>query len=143
MLNASQRLGLRSATWMLPALLAVQGCTSAPPPTRVRFADLQRGALASYTGRSPLIVEFQAGDRVPVDLSFTGEDFELVRAGTSLELVAKQHCFVRFDENGIRTSRDGRDFDRKPSQPGSFRVGLRSERGQPTELEVTIVGPKR
>jgi hypothetical protein len=144
MFDTAHRSWFGEARLALPLVLALVGCASAaPPPTRVHFADIARGALANYTGQAPLVVEFQAGDRVPVDLSFTGEDFELVRQGAQLELVAKQHCFVRFDAEGIRTSKDGRDFDQKPSKPGSFRIGLGSKKGEPTKLEVAIVGPRR
>jgi hypothetical protein len=56
---------------------------------------------------------------------------------------AKQLCFVRFGEDGIVVSLDGKNFDDKPKAPGSFRVGFNAKRDQPTKLEVVIVAPQR
>ena len=119
------------------------GCASGPQAYQIRFAEIGVGGLKDYTGTLPLVVEFDKGDRLPVELTFTGAEFELVPAKPKIELIVKRHCFVRFDEDGIHVSQDGKNFDEKPTAPGSFRVGLKAQRGDPTKLEVVIVAPKR
>lgn len=138
--NASA-LRLRFMPLLAAATLATLGCGHAMAPTRVRFADLGQGALKNYDGARPLIIEFQPGERLPVNLNVTGEGFELAPQHPPLEIVAKEHCFVRVDSDGFRFSRDGEHFD-KPRQPGSFRVGFWSHPGQQTRLDVVIVGPR-
>ncbi len=119
------------------------GCASSREAFRVRYADIAAGGMQDYSGAAPLVVEFEKGDRLPVDFSFAGEDFELVPSKPKFEIVAKRHCFVRFGGDGIRVSTDGRHFDEKPKAPGSFHVGFSAKRGEPTKLEVAIVAPKR
>ncbi|MFZ5895200.1 MAG: hypothetical protein ACOY0T_29335 [Myxococcota bacterium] len=124
--------------------LLVFGCASTPPAHHVRYADLGSGKLANpFDGRAPLVVEFQAGDRVPVNFVFSGEDFALVPERPALELVAKHRCFVRFWKDGIRASLNPNDFETKPRQPGSFRLGLAAQRGEQPKLDVVIVTPRR
>lgn len=137
------RVGVRS--WSLAALLAaaVSGCAASPPPFHVRYAEIERGALANYRGAEPLLVEFQPGDRVPVDLRVETEDFEFVPAQAPLEFVAKRRVFVRFGKDGIRASSDGVNFDKKPREPGRFSIGFGANKTAPTKLEVRVVTPKR
>ena len=125
------------------SLLWLLGCASSPEPFRVRYAEIGSGALKDFTGAAPLVVEFEKGDRLPVHFSFTSGDFELDPKVPKFELVAKQHCFVRFDGDGIRVSQNGEHFDEKPRVPGSFQVGLGAQLGQPSRLNVIIVAPQR
>lgn len=118
-------------------------CAHGEPPKQVRYAELGHGALATFDGKTPLIVEFQAGDRVPVNLELTGEEFALAPEHPPVELVAKQHCFVWFGADGVRAAPDLAHLDEKPRQPGSFRVGFNTGPNQGTKLDVVIVGPKR
>ena len=122
-------------------LLATAGCATEAPPLRVRYADMDRGAARAYTGEGPLIVEFQPGDRIPVEFRFTGDYFELTPL-PGVELLVRAHCFVRFSRDGIRVSADGTNFDEKPRQPGRFAIALHSENGQRTKLDVSIVTPR-
>ena len=123
------------------ATLTSVGCGHEAAATRVRFADFGQGALKGYDGSRPLIIEFQPGERLPVNLEVDGEGFELEPRHPPLELVAKEHCFVRVGADGFRVSRDGVHFD-KPSQPGSFRIGFWSRPGQQTKLDVIVHGPR-
>ena len=148
-LRNSGRAGLRYVVAMshvsrllLLVLVAAIGCAHAPDPVRVSLARIGAGGLARWTGEGPLIVEFQAGDRLPVHLELSGEEFSLEPSQPPIELVAKQHCFVRFDNHGIRTSLDGLNFDAR-EQPGSFRVGLNAAPGRSPWLDVIIKGPRR
>ena len=129
--------------WGALAGLTTLGCAHSVAPKRVRYADINSGALQGYTGAEPLIIEYQPGDRLPVNFEFIGEDFELQPQHPPLELVAKRHGFVRIAANGIRTSPDPGHFDNKPSQPGSFRVGFGAVQGKPAKLDVVIAAPRR
>jgi hypothetical protein len=124
------------------AAMATVGCGHEAAAMHVRFADFDKGALKEYDGSRPLIIEFQPGERVPVNLEFSGEGFELDPQHPPLEIVAKQHCFLRVSSDGFRVSPDGEHFD-KPRQPGKFRVGFWSHAGQPTRLDVIIEGPRQ
>ena len=123
-------------------LLATAGCAgTAATPTPIRFADL--GHSASLDLRVPFVVEFQAGEQLPVDFDFAGEDFELSPAHPTMTLIAKRHCFARFSSEGVRVSLDPRNFDQKPKTPGSFHFGLKVLRGEPAKLDVGIATPRR
>ena len=148
-LRSSGRSGLRLVAAMsrvspllLLVLVTAIGCAHAPDPVRVSLARIGAGGLARWTGEEPLIVEFQAGDRLPVHLELGGEEFILDPSQPPIELVAKLHCFVRFDNHGIRTSLDGLNFD-APEHPGSFRVGLNAAPGRSPWLDVILKGPRR
>jgi len=127
----------------LSALVFVSACAPTPAPYRVRYADIASGATANYDAKRALVVELAAGERIPVNLQFDGEDFELAPAHPSLELVAKRHCYVRLWTDGVRTSLDGEHFDEKPRVPGRFRIGLGAKRGEATRLDVVVITPRR
>jgi hypothetical protein len=136
---------LRLARWGWLAhgvvlLFAAAGCASAVPPTPIRYADLGHSPIDL---RVPFVVEFQAGDQLPVDFDFTSQDFELSPAHPTMTLIAKQHCYVRFSTDGVRSSLDPRDFEQKSKAPGSFRFGLKVLRGEPAKLDVGIATPRR
>jgi hypothetical protein len=135
--------GLKS--WSLLGLLfaATNGCAASPPPFHARYAEIGKGALAEYRGDRPLVVEFQPGERLPVDLRIESEDFELVPAQPPLEFVAKRRVFVRFGSDGMRMSSDGVNFDQKPREPGRFQLGFSATKTTPPKLQAHVVAPKR
>jgi hypothetical protein len=106
------------------------------------LAQIGNGGLTRWTGKAPLIVEFQAGDHLPIHMELSSEDFALEPSTPALELVARRHCFVRFDDHGIRTSSDGQSFD-EPKQPGSFRIGLNASPGVPPRFDVIVHAARR
>jgi|GEM_PF-2196584 len=124
-------------------VLATAGCAGTPPPTPIRYADFGSVHVKAEDLRLPFVVEFQAGEQLPVNFEFSSEEFELSPAHPSMTLVAKQRCFVRFSDEGVRASLDPRNFDQKPKVPGSFRFGLKVVRGEPTKLDVGIATPRR
>jgi hypothetical protein len=128
-------------SFALIALLGLQACAHTPDPMRLALTQIGKGGLAGWTGKEPLIIEFQAGDRLPVHLELGSEDFSLEPNAPALELVAARHCFVRFDEHGVRSSPDGVKFD-DPKEPGSFRIGLNATREQPPRLDVILRAPR-
>jgi hypothetical protein len=122
--------------------LMTPGCAHSPVPMRVRYADIGKGGMTGFTGAQPLIIEFQPGERIPLNFEITGDGFELQPQHPQLELVATQRCFVRIDRKGLRLSADPDHFDDKPKQPGSFRVGLWVDREQHAKVDVVIATPR-
>ena len=137
--------GMRSLSllMLLSAGIAELGCTHSPMPMRVRYADIEKGAMKGFTGAQPLIIEFQPGERVPMNFEFTGGGFELEPQHPSLELVVKQHYFLRVDSDGLRLSPVPDHFDDKPKQQGSFRMGFWVDREQHAKVDVAIAAPRR
>jgi hypothetical protein len=96
-----------------------------PAPRLFQYADLVRTpAIGKDAFKQPIILEFAPGDRLPIELGFADRSFALDPATPTLALVAKERCFVRIDDSGIRTSRASRSFDDKPDAPGSFSFGF-------------------
>ena|SRR5579871_1451630 len=119
---------------------AVVACAApAAPPLRVRYAELEHFPTLA-NGRS-VIVEFDRGDRIPVELTFKDEAFELEPAGPKLELVARRRCFIQVGPDRLKTSLSGTDFDRHPRAPGYFHVGLELTRER-RRLVVDVTTPK-
>ena len=116
------------------------GCAHAPEPLRLRYADLTTDPKTA-TLHLPLILEVRQGDRLPVDLRFEGELFRMEPSAPPIEIVATRACFVRIDENGIRTSLDGVSFDAKPKVPGHFQLGINMTPAG-AKLLVSVTAPK-
>jgi hypothetical protein len=117
------------------------GCGAREPEAvRVRYADLA-SSPSKLRLDVPAILEFHQGDRIPVELRFTGELFDMSPEVPAIELVAKRDGFVRIDGNGVRTSLDGRDFDARPKVPGSFQLGF-SVTAEGTKLVVNVAAPR-
>ncbi|HTQ06943.1 MAG TPA: hypothetical protein VMI54_23960 [Polyangiaceae bacterium] len=140
MFKTSSATQFRFMSVLALSALATVGCGHEATATRVRFADFDHGALKGYDGSRPLIIEFQPGERLPVNLEVSGQGFELAPQHPPLELVATEHCFVRVGSDGFHFSRDGMHFD-KPRKRGTFRIGIWSRAGQHARLDVVLVGP--
>jgi hypothetical protein len=121
--------------------LTAFGCTQAATPMRVRYADIGKSGL-KFTGAQPLIIEFQPGERIPLNFELTGDGFELQPQHPPLELVATQRCYLRISAKGLRLSVDPDHFDDKPRQPGSFLVRFKAAPGQPAKVDVVISAPR-
>jgi hypothetical protein len=115
-----------------------------PAPRSFRYADLVREpATGQQIFEQPIILEFVPGDRLPIELGFDDSSFALDPAAPPLALVAKEHCFVRIDERGIRTSRNPNDFDREPKTPGSFFFGFSHRKDVGPAFKVQVRTPLR
>ena len=125
--NCLPRTRLRFMLLFVPAWLTTIGCAHAPAPMHVRYADIGKGGMKGFTGAQPLIIEFQPGERVPVNLDISGDDFVLDPPHPQLELVVKQHYFVRIDRDGFRTSPAGAGIS-SAQQVASSRAPSRSRR---------------
>jgi hypothetical protein len=127
-------------TLVLSTLL--MACGAAAPAQHVRFADLAKGGAGGLDWRTPIVLEFEAGDRLPIHVAFSDQLFELSPASPPLELVAKRHGFVRIEGTGITTSLSGDDFETKPLAPGTFRLGLAVTR-QGTFVDLAATTPRK
>jgi len=110
---------------------------------RVRYADIDKGAMKGFTGAQPLIIEFQPGERIPVNFELTGDGFELEPRTPPMELVVKQHYFLRINADGLRMSPDPEHFDDKPKLPGSFQIGFWVAPEQRAKVNIKIATPRR
>ena len=121
-------------------LLMVGGCAAKLPAQHVRFADATKsGAQIDWT--RPMVLEFQAGDRLPLRVAFDDQIFGLSPAAPPIELVAKRHGFVRIEGARITGSLTGDDFDTSPLEPGKFRFGLSITR-EGSWLELVVATPR-
>ena len=122
----------------LTLTLFTAGCASGPPPRVVRVTDLgQAGKLEP--GQS-LVVEFREGDRLPLEFTMQGPLLETEKGTPPIMLRATRRFFLRIDEDGLRSSLDGKDFSLKPAAPGSFSVGF-SATPAGAKANITIKGP--
>ena len=120
--------------------LALAGCAStALAPVRVRaFSGTSWPPLAP--GQA-LIVDFKAGDRIPVNVHVDGEIVETEPLQSVFYLRAKRDFSVRIRGAEIKTSLDGRDFEAKPSVPGRFQLGLVATRDGEPMVIVNVTTP--
>ncbi|HYQ14829.1 MAG TPA: hypothetical protein VEQ58_03700 [Polyangiaceae bacterium] len=129
---------------MFATLLAVglsTACGAAAPAQHLRFADAATGA-GRIDWTKPVVLEFEAGDRLPVHIAFTDQLFELTPAKPDVVFVAKRHGFVRIDGAHITSSLTGADFDQKPSAPGQFRFGIALTKDG-NWIEMAVTTPRR
>ena len=126
------------------ALSLSTACAAHSAPARTfRYADLvQHPERGRHAFDQPLILAFEPGDRLPIVLDFEDESFELDPESPALALVAKQHCYVRIDDRGMRASTDPNKFDETPQEPGSFFFGF-SHRDTGPSLQLRVRTPKK
>jgi len=89
----------------------------------------------------PLIIDFKAGDRIPVSIQADGEVVETTPSPSTIWLTAKRDFSVRIRGAEIKTSLDGVHFDEKPAVPGHFQLGLEATRESGAKVVVRITTP--
>jgi hypothetical protein len=134
------RLALRSDASVFMAAALSLACGAASPAQRLRYADAPEAA-ARLDWSQPIEIEFQPGDRLPIQVAFSDQAFQLVPAAPALELVATRHAIVRIEGGKITKSLSG-DFSERPLAPGTFRFGLAFTR-QGKHLELAITTPRQ
>jgi hypothetical protein len=120
------------------ALACATGCAQpALSPVRLRAGDW-RPSAALAAGQA-VVLDFKAGDRIPVSIQVDGEIIETTPSPSAIWLTAKRDFSVRIRGSEIKTSLDGIHFDDKPAAPGSFQLGLgpTPEGGPKLSLHVT------
>jgi len=88
-----------------------------------------------------LIIEFKAGDRIPVSIQVDGEIIETTPNPSTVWLTAKRDFSVRMLGSELKTSLDGVHFDEKPAVPGRFQLGLEATREAGERVVVHITTP--
>jgi len=89
----------------------------------------------------PLIIDFKAGERIPVSIQADGDVVETTPSPSTIWLTAKRDFSVRIRGAEIKTSLDGQHFDEKPAVPGHFQLGLEATREQGAKVVVRITTP--
>jgi hypothetical protein len=131
----SQSLAMVSCVF---ALAGATGCArSTINAVRLRAGDWRPSAAAA--AGSPVVLDFKAGDRIPVSIQVDGEIIETTPSPSAIWLTAKRDFSVRIQGSDIKTSLDGIHFDDKPAVPGRFQLGLgpAPEGGPKLSLQVT------
>lgn len=117
----------------------LSACAHSVAPLRVRAADSVNWPPLAQG--QPLIIDFKAGDRIPVTIGIDGEIIQTTPNPSRIWLTAKRDFSVRVQGSEIKTSLDGSHFDDKPAVPGRFQLGLQAQRGAGTEVIVNVVTP--
>ncbi|MFO0555948.1 MAG: hypothetical protein U0271_46650 [Polyangiaceae bacterium] len=104
---------------------AVIGCSNTPEPRVVRASDLEK--MPPLAEGQPLIVQFEAGDEFPLEFTLDGPLVGTAAGSAAIPLTVKQSFFLRIDRRGLRVSKDGKDFDAKPLEPGAFQFGIHAD----------------
>jgi hypothetical protein len=125
---------------VMSGLLTACAATT-PPAQHLRFAEAAAGR-GRIDWTRPLVLEFEAGDRLPVHVEFSDQLFALSPSPPVIELVAKRHGFVRIEGRHITSSFTGDDFDARPLAPGAFRLGLATTR-QGSWVELAVTTPRK
>jgi hypothetical protein len=89
----------------------------------------------------PLIIDFKAGERIPVSIQADGEVVETTPSPSTIWLTAKRDFSVRIQGAEIKTSLDGVHFDRKPAVPGHFQLAIQASREGGTQVVVRVTTP--
>ena len=138
---------LPAAASIAAALLAL-GCggvnQTASDATRIAYSELTgdgRAAALQRLTALPVIVRFEKGQRVPVDLQLDSSLIEL--QAPELTLVARRDFYLLLHEDGgPLLSEDGVDFESKGDN--YFFFGFDVQRDQPTRMRVRLgVRPQR
>lgn len=124
---------------MMVGLIA--GCASGPAPLVVRASEL-KNASALAPGQ-PIVIEFQAGEEIPLELTMDGPLVQSQKPETPIRLKVVRRFFMRIDEDGVTTSLDGKTFGDNVA-PGSFRfgVGATKEKGVVATFAVRTPTPR-
>lgn len=116
-------------------------CASSPPARVVTLANLKD--LPPLEQGQPLIVELNEGDTVPLVFELNGPLLQTDKHAQPLTLRAARHFFLRIDQDGLRSSLDGKSFDDKPAVPGKLQVGFGvSKDGPRANISITTPIPK-
>lgn len=122
--------------------LAALGCAGpnqiAATASRVSIAELNgnnRGAAAQKLSRMPVLLEFNAGDRIPVSLALDSELATL--EAQEITLVAKRKFYLLLRDDGPPLlSGDGVEFEER--RKNSFFMGFEVRKTHPTRMRLGV-----
>ncbi|HEX2674820.1 MAG TPA: hypothetical protein VHM25_28285 [Polyangiaceae bacterium] len=127
---------------ILAALASATTMSCAQSPiTPLRVSAHAPGPWPPIREGQPLIIDFKAGDRIPVSIQADGEVVETTPSPSTIWLTAKRDFSVRIRGAEIKTSLDGVHFDEKPAVPGHFQLGLEATRETGAKVVVRITTP--
>jgi len=131
----------RCSLLLLLALAAFPvGCAHTTlPPLRVNASA--KAPWPPIREGQALIIDFKAGDRIPVLIQVDGEIIETNPSPTTVWLTAKRDFSVRIQGPKIKTSLDGVHFDQKPEVPGHFHLGLEATREGGAKVVIGVTTP--
>jgi hypothetical protein len=130
---------LRSLPALLLATALLSGCASTPEPRVVDADDL--GKLGPLEPNQALVIVFEPGDQIPLDLSIRGPLVESPADAEPIKLQVKRRFFLRIDGDGLKTSLDGKTFG-KVERPGTFSIGVGANKnGTRAHISVTTPTP--
>ncbi len=134
--NVCKSAALAGILWLGCALLTGGCAPAAVTPMRMPASAYRP---SPELAKRPVILDFKAGDRIPVSIQIDGEIIETTPSPSQIWLTAKRDFSVRIRGSEIKTSLDGIHFDQKPASPGTFQLGLgpTPEGGPKISLHVT------
>lgn len=126
--------------WLAVFVCVLTGCAhSSLSPLRVRASE--PSSWPQLQPGQPLIIDFRAGERIPVSIGVDGEIVETTPNPSTVWLTAKRDFSVRIRGSEVKTSVDGVHFDDKPAVPGQFQLGIEAKRGVGARGVVHITTP--
>jgi hypothetical protein len=133
------RLTLALALWLGASSL---GCAARPAPLVVRAGAIGDQPAKLAPGQS-LVIEFQPGDEIPLDVSVDGPLVRSPKPAEPVRLKVVRRFFLRVDEDGIATSLDGVTFG-DHIEKGAFRfgVGATKEKGVTATIAIRTPTPR-
>ena len=127
----------RSVATLLFSAATLIGCANTPEPRIVDADDL--GKIGQLQPNQALVIVFEPGDHIPLDLSVGGPLIETPADREPIKLQVKRKFFLRIDGDGLKTSLDGKTFG-KVESPGSFSIGVGANKNG-TRAHISITTP--
>ncbi|NUO52027.1 MAG: hypothetical protein HOV80_24515 [Polyangiaceae bacterium] len=130
---------IRSLTTLLLSTAVLSGCAATPEPRIVDADDV--GKLGPLEPNQALVIVFEPGDSIPLDLSVGGPLVATPADSQPIKLQVKRKFFLRIDGDGMKTSLDGKTFG-KVDKPGSFSIGVgANQKGTRAQISITTPTP--
>jgi hypothetical protein len=130
---------IRSLTTLLLSTAFLTACATTPEPRIVDADDI--GKLGPLEPNQALVIVFEPGDSIPLDLSVGGPLVETPPSSEPIKLQVKRKFFLRIDGDGMKTSLDGKTFG-EVERPGSFSIGVgANNKGTRAHISITTPTP--
>jgi len=128
-------------TVLLAALAAAPAACASPAVSPLRVSAAAPAPWPPLREGQPLIIDFKAGQRIPVSIQIDGEVIETTPSPSTIWLTAKRDFSVRLRGSEIKTSLDGIHFDEKPKVPGHFQFALEATREAGARAVIRVITP--
>jgi hypothetical protein len=131
-----------SPPYLVIAALALAGCAApSPPPLVVRARDLPEATPIVLRPGQQLVLEFDAGDIIPLDVSIDGDLAGTPPDAAPIPIRVKRRFWLKLDgTKQLLTSLDGVHFGRH-SRPGSFGFHILATPESGTRAQIRIITP--